>query len=371
MKTVTLYKRNNFNDVSWWTCSLDGKSVIRRWGHKMPLTLDSKNHQAETFETEDKAQKEYESQIEYRMQRRGYTLEVPTTAPTLPMLCQEYKKVPDWSGFALQPKLDGIRCIMSEDGLRTRTNLELTSCPHLEFYSQLLPPGIKLDGELYIDNTPMNIIESFVMRKTPAKQCYEHVVFNVFDIIDTEAPFEERIIEAEAIINRLAEKYTAFRTDPKFKMSETHPYFSIKFPFRLVETIIHQSPPTTEVITQYFEHCTKRGYEGCIIRNTEAPYELNKRSYGIFKLKEFFDDEFEIINVLPGKNGCGILQCKTATDETFTCNFRGMQNLKRQMLQFPKLYIGKWLKVEHEGFFDNGRPRCPVGIHFYDKKDHD
>ncbi len=70
---------------------------------------------------------EYYSRIAYQRDRKGYSVEIPTSRPSLPMLAQEYKKNPEFAQTALQPKLDGIRCIMSNEGLLSRKNRYFTS----------------------------------------------------------------------------------------------------------------------------------------------------------------------------------------------------------------------------------------------------
>jgi DNA ligase-1 len=391
---TTLFKLNNFNDISWWNIrihrkfykpfdreqSVEAFQVIKTWNHRLPdqrqiqhsansaaLPLqETGNIEIEEFEFLEDAIKEARSRYNFMIDRRGYSTTIPTTAPNLPMLCQEYKKDPTWQSYALQPKLDGIRCIMSKEGLLSRTNNLITSCPHLELYSQLLPPGIKLDGELYIDGVPMDMIESLVMRKSPTRDSYKEVCYHVFDIIDLEAPFFERIEEVDRIIKELEEKYL------KYRMTDGSPsYFSLKFPFRVVETVLYESPIHRPTIDEYFKKCISRGYEGCIVRNSNSSYEPNKRSSNILKLKEFFDDEFEIIDVLAGKGNTAVFVCAVRQGGEFRCSFKATEERRRQLLTIRENLIGKWLRVEHEGLFNNGKPRCPVGIHYFDQENHD
>jgi DNA ligase 1 len=373
--TRTLYKLNNFNDVSWWriTCilstDLTSYLLTTEWGHRLPIAV-SGNTKTDSFSSFEKAEKEFYSCIREQINRKGYTEEIPSFMPSLPMRCQEYRQNPNFQAYALQPKLDGIRCIVSAEEILSRTNMRLNSVPHIELYAQHLPPGIKLDGELYIPNTPMNVIEGYVMRQVPDLKVCHTIEFHVFDIIDTEAPFSERIHALVDVVDRLEEKYVNWRTSPKSPYIN-HPYFSKNFPIKIVETVLHDTPTEEETIQDYFQECIKVGYEGCIVRDSYGPYEPNKRSKHILKLKEFFDNEFEIIDVVAGKNGHGIFVCQTKGREEFRCSFKGSAAIRKQQLKDRGFYIGKWLRVEHEGLFDTGKPRCPIGIHWYAKEDHD
>jgi len=376
METRTLYKMNHTNDISWWTVILDPKdlSVSVTWGHKLPAQ-GNQNGTRELFGSYEEANKEFYSKIRYQLNRRGYTDDVPTVRPTLPMRCQEYHpgrtSTPIYESFALQPKLDGIRCIMSSEDLITRTNKKITAVPHIELYSHLLPPEIKLDGELYIPNTPMNIVESYVLRQQPDLKVCKEVEYHVFDLVDTEAPFQARMEALVDVVDRLEQKYLKWRTDPSSPYTG-HPYFSHKFPIKIVPTVIHDEPTNDSIIQDYFHSCTDNGYEGAIIRNLHGPYEIDKKSRHVLKLKEFFDNEFEIVDVVRGKNDVGVLVCKVnGSTEEFNCLFKGTSAVRKQMLVQKHFFIGKWLRVEHEGLFDNGKPRCPIGIHYFDKQDHD
>jgi hypothetical protein len=365
---VILYKLNSFNEVSWWEINQQDCKVHYSWGNRLPMQL-SANFEEESYDTPEKALAGMRSKINNMRDRKGYTEEVPSFMPSLPMLCQEYKKPPNWSSIALQPKLDGIRCIVSADGIHTRTNKRITSCPHIEYYCDLLPEGIKLDGELYIDNIPMNLIESYVLRQIPS-DCTMQLKLHIFDCIDLEAPFSARMDEVCRINDLLEEKYFNGRVK-----GIKHPAFTKHFPFSLVKTILHESiapGKVDEIVQPFFKECIKDGYEGAIIRNADAPYEPNRRSSQILKLKEFFDDEFKIVDVIEGKGKTAIFVCEThKSQQEFKCNFKATDERKKQMLLFKANYINKWLRIEHEGMYDNGKPRCPVGVHIFEKKDHD
>ena len=371
LNSKILYKLNTSGQISWWKIVLEENKVTIEWGQRLPIT-ESLNTVTEDLSSPEKAEGEYRSRINKQIDRRGYEETIPSCKPLMPMLCQEYKKLspPTFSSYALQPKLDGIRALISSQQIVSRRNRLLTSIPHIELYSLHLPEDIILDGELIIKNTPLNTIESYVMRQVPDLKVCKEIEFHIFDVVDTEAPFLERMKVAQDILVALEDRYTFYRQSPKSPYKD-HPYFSHKFPFKIVPTLVYEEPIKQVEIDNYFEDCISQGHEGIIIRNLEGPYQIDTRSSHILKLKEFFDNEFQIIDVVKGKADCGIFVCRTHSGDTFNCSFRGSHPIRKQQLIDRKFYIGKWLKVEHEGINDSGKPRCPIGTHWYAKKDHE
>ncbi len=368
---TTLYKLNNFNDVTWWTATVDNNVLTVTWGRCSKTSTEVSQHGEQVIEvTPEKAVDEYHSRIRHQKDRKGFTETIPTASPDLPMLAQEYKGNVKFDKVALQPKLDGIRCIMSREGLLSRRNLYFMSCPHIELYISKLPEGIKLDGELIIPNTPLNTIESYVMRSRPDYAVCKEIEYHVFDIIDTEAPFEARVLEAERIVSELEEVYIRWRTDPKSTFKNL-PYFSHKCPFKMVHTVLHDTPPGEEELREQFDTYRAAGYEGMMIRNSNAPYEVNKRSTSLLKMKAFVDNEFLIVDVIPGTNKQGVFVCETSSGKEFKCSFKGTHAKRQQILTYKDTYIGQYLKVEFEGYSEYGVPRCPVGIHYFRKENCD
>jgi DNA ligase-1 len=106
------------------------------------------------------------------------------------------------------------------------------------------------------------------------------------------------------------------------------------------------------------------GYEGAMIRNTLSLYE-NKRSYGLQKIKEFDDAEFEIIGVEAGRgrmSECAIFVCKTKKGDEFNCKMEGSLDALKVFLQKPKSVIGKVLTVRYQGMTSGDVPRFPIGV---------
>ena len=121
-----------------------------------------------------------------------------------PMLAYKVDKKPvDWSEKVfMQPKLDGVRCVISKDGAWSRTGKPWLNIDHIlenlkPFFKQ--HPDIILDGELY-NHELKNDFEKIIslVRKTKPEagdrvESAAYVQFHCYDYVDTKALFEERM----------------------------------------------------------------------------------------------------------------------------------------------------------------------------------
>ena len=234
-----------------------------------------------------------------------------------PMLAYKVDKKPvNWSEKVfMQPKLDGVRCVISKDGAWSRTGKPWLNIDHI--LESLKPvfeacPGLTLDGELYnheLKNDFEKII-SLVRKQKPTAahraEAADLVQFHCYDYIDTSATFEKRM---EFL-------YTAPLYSDCVKYVPTHPVAT-----RDLANAIH---------ADYLE----AGYEGSILR-LNGVYEC-KRSYNLQKFKDFQDTEATIIGYVPGKG-----------------KFTGL--------------IGKFIMMDSDGI-EFG---CPIGkgYNFQDRRD--
>lgn len=365
---MILYKLNNFNTIQWWEIELSGLDVTINWGSRLPVRLTDCNDII-TLSSPEKAEQEYKSRIAHQIERKGYTETIPTSVPDLPMLAQIYNPKFQFDEFAVQPKLDGIRCIATKNDMISRRNSQITSSPSIALLLNYLPEEIKLDGELYIPNTPFNTIQSYIMRQTPDPGISKIVEYHIFDVIDIEAPFTERYNAALHMLSILEETYFRIRTTPHHPL-QSHPWFSQHFPFKIVPTNFFNcsssSPEGQKIIKSEFDAWKGLGYEGAMIRDSSSPYEPNKRSRNLLKYKSYHESEFKIVDIIPGHNDQAVFVCKTGTSTT-NINPKFSHARRRQILKYKHHYIGMWLKVEHEGQNETGKLRCPVGTDIIDE----
>jgi len=274
----TLYARTNTNAIQTWTVQveddkfrttfgqLDGKQQTTEWTVAKP-TNEGRANARDEFE-----QARFEAEALWKKKKdSGYYIsvnDIDTIGFVEPMLAKNFDDYKDKIKFPVfaQPKLDGIRCVVTKYGMFSRNGKVINSCPHIRkelqyVFDQL--PHMVLDGELYCDklNNDFNKICSLVKKTKPTtedlKEAATTIQYWVYDIVDTGLTFEERI--------RMIEK--------------------------LIDTSVTiQKVPTgclhnMEDIDTHYGACMDHGFEGQMIR-LNSTYE-NKRSKSLLKRKEF------------------------------------------------------------------------------------
>jgi len=208
-----------------------------------------------------------------------------------PMLAYKVDKKPvDWSEKVyIQPKLDGIRCVIyvdDKENIRcfSRTGKEFHNLEHIKlslrkFFFDYANVDVTLDGELYNHKLKDDFekIVSLVRKQKPTPEDRlnaQHLIqFHCYDYIETvmDKPYSYRSDQLAC-----ADFYDA----------------SIKY----VETSLVNSKEAAQLRHQYN---LNNGYEGSILR-LDKPYQ-QKRSYNLQKFKDFNDTEATIVGYEIGK----------------------------------------------------------------------
>ena len=94
------------------------------------------------------------------------------------------------------------------------------------------------------------------------------------------------------------------------------------------------------------------------------PYEFGKRSKNLLKYKEFFTEEFEIIDIVDSEQEPGQprFTCKLDKDSNVTCRMKGSKEVNKQYLENKDNYIGKYLTIQYQAKTETGSIQFPVGI---------
>tara|TARA_R110001606_G_scaffold54387_2_gene133599 strand:+ start:1177 stop:2043 length:867 start_codon:yes stop_codon:yes gene_type:complete len=212
-----------------------------------------------------------------------------------PMLAYKVDKKPiDWSERVyMQPKLDGVRCViqLGDDGevqAYSRTGKLWLNITHI--LEDLKPsfdlnPELILDGELYNHDLRNNFnkIISLVRKTKPTdldrSEAAELVQFHCYDYAHTDEDYSERmqILRAHHYITDLT-NCTIYSKCVKYVPTTcvTEDQASIQHQLNLDE-----------------------GYEGSILR-LDKPYAC-RRSYNLQKFKDFHDTEATIVGYVDGK----------------------------------------------------------------------
>lgn len=236
-----------------------------------------------------------------------------------------------------QPKLDGMRVIITRQNNKviaySRRGKPVETIDHiLQAADPLLDEGQFLDGELYEHRSTL---QSIMSRAKRFQQSTLDLRFHLFDTI-SDKPFIDRFVD---IVNR---------------------YVDIGMPGEIEIVKTSKLTDTTKLHT-LLQNVRSKGYEGLILRNGEAPYEIGKRSKNLVKVKQFHDQEYAVVDVTTGSKGLPVLICSTGRS-SFRVTAPGTHQEKTVALDHPELFVGKFLTVRHAGLTPKGIPFHPVAI---------
>jgi ATP-dependent DNA ligase len=244
----------------------------------------------------------------------------------LPMLANKWEDRHKYISepFYVQPKLDGVRLLVSNKGCFSRTGKLV---PGLEHLGKDLKDDEWLDGECYDPNMSFEDITSAFKTKPTSLKFY---IFDYFNTSRPDLPFAERM------------KRTTVETYLVKKKSE---------------------------VKTYHDKFVGQGHEGVMIRDAVSTYEIGKRSNYLLKYKEFQTEEYEVIgaNTGHGRDANAVVWvCKTSSGQEFTVRPEGTIEERERCYRERDDYIGKWLTVRFQNLTALGVPRFPVGVVFRD-----
>lgn len=281
-----------------------------------------------------------------RLKDKGYSIQVPTITQYIdpkPMLAIKEDESKIKFPCMIQPKLDGVRCIMYEDSnkevhLMSRRGKEL-NIPHIKAYLEQHRELLPLDGELY--NHDSLSFQGIISAVKKLSNKTDHISVVVYDKPIPDVP------------NKLRQEVLEY-----IKRDQLHD----KDPIKVLDTYYCNSP---EDIEKYHKQFTSMGYEGSIIRNCDGLYEFGYRSHNLIKKKDFFDEEFPIVDVLEATGrdkGTAIFVLQAKNGKTFNARPQGDKQLRTQYLRDRKKLIGKPCTVKYQELSDYGIPRFPSAI---------
>ena len=248
----------------------------------------------------------------------------------LPMLANKWENRKKYISqpFYVQPKLDGVRLLVSKDGGISRTGKVV---PGTEILGKGLDEGQYVDGEAFDPN--LNFEELTSIFKTDPLKLKFHV-FDFFDLKKLDMTFEERWEKVKSLKN-------------------SH--------YEYVETTLVM---LRDHVPMMHEKHVKEGHEGTMIREASSVYEVGQRSNYLLKHKDFQTEEYPIVDVKEGSGrevGTAIWVCKVG-EQHFSVRPEGTLEVRRKFLEEKDKYIGKQLTVRFQNLTALGVPRFPVGV---------
>jgi len=205
----------------------------------------------------------------------------------------------------------------------------------LEFFKN--NPDIILDGEIYVHGWSLQKISGTCRLKTYNAARCESLEFWIFDIVDTEKTFNNRL-------DLLTDLMIDFEGNP------------------LVKVVEHELVEGWAKVKKLHDKYVLEGFEGLVARHPDKKYAPGRRSSDWVKLKDYKEEEFEIIGIADNKlrpeDMCFI--CKTKAGKTFEAKPVGNRDLKYEYLENPNEYIGKQATVKFFIWSDDKVPLQPV-----------
>lgn len=246
----------------------------------------------------------------------------------LPMLANKWEEREKYirEPFYVQPKLDGVRLLVSKNGCFSRTGKIVEGVEHL---AKNLRDGEWLDGECYAPNMNFEDLTS-AFKMNPSS-----LTFYGFDYFDTKRPDLP-----------FAERQKILKTKTRV----------------VVDTFL---VPKKSEISKYHDKFVEEGHEGIMIRESTSIYEVGKRSNYLLKYKEFQTEEYEIVgaNCGHGRDADAVVWvCKTPSGQEFTVKPEGTIKDREKFYKNRDQYIGKQLTVRFQNLTALGVPRFPVGV---------
>jgi len=365
MKLPTLFSRASTGALREWTIECNdnayrthsgvvgGKITTSEWYTVEATNVGRANEKNIAEQAEFNARQTWKKKIE-----TGYFENADSVDNDVgyiePMLAKKWEDRNDEVEFPLfsQPKLDGLRCIITSKGIATsRNGKEWKTIPHIhaalkEIFENY--PALILDGELYNHefHADFNKITSLAKKTKPnredLKEAAEKLQFHWYDIVDTTMEFSRRS-------NLIALIYKRF-----LQQDSGCDHASIK----KVMTTVHSDEKS---LTTAYERYMHDGFEGQMVR-LDSVYE-NKRSISLLKRKEFTDEEYKIVDICEGNGNkfgmAGYMVLAREDGVTFHSNIKGTFEFLAELLKGKDKLIGTYATCTYFNLTPDGIPRFP------------
>jgi len=354
MKTwPKLYYTNNSGKLYEWGIWVDGSEIYTKYGgvgdsKQVAIKCATPKNVGKSNETtpQEQAELEAEAMWVFKKERRYSENEEDSSIVERlrPMLAKKLGELPDKVfPVAVQPKLDGIRCLIKIDNgnieMVSRSGKPIVTCGHISQQIQAMKlPSMVIDGELYNHDITFQAITKLVKKYYPGKsEDINFVYYDSYTETTKDLPWEERHTFSQTSSN--------------------------------VHKLAHMNARDEEGIKAAHRWNIKSGYEGSIIRISRGikklDYRTGARSSALLKLKDFLDDEYPVVGYTEGIGkftGCIIYECKTPEGISFNVVPRGTMEERKYWFKNARRFIGNQLTVRYFATTEDGVPRFPIGI---------
>ena len=367
----TIYKRDSKGNVRVWHMEVDGNKyrtvagimdgqlVVSEWTVAEAKNVGRSNATTPEEQALSEVKSHYTKKLDIDYHEKIEDIDTPKIFE--PMLAKKWEdrasKIKYNTNVYVQPKLDGIRCILNRYGAFTRYGNEIVAIPHIiELFKPVFEqyPDAIFDGELYNHelkhdfNAIVSMIKKTKLKPEDLELSARMAQYHVYDFPGLmHEPFSVRMEKAFELI-----LLGGFNMEP------------------VVQTVKTIKVESQSEIDDAYGSFIEDGYEGGIIR-LEGPYE-QKRSNNLIKRKDFDDDEFEIVEVLEGTgnwSGCAKkIVVKTKEGRICEASVQGSMDYCRHVLNNAANYIGKQATVRFFGYTPDGALRFGVAKALHEDK---
>ncbi len=371
----TLYKRTATGATQTWEIEvqdnkyrttsgqIDGIKTTNKWTSCKGKNAGKANATTDAEQALKEAHAKHQKKLE-----RDYNLSIDEIDEKQfydPMLAQDFKNknrnkdvydsLQSKTKVFSQPKLDGIRCIATKDGLFTRNGKEITAVPHIAKELQKLfveYPDAVLDGELYNHaykddfNKIVHLVRKQNLTKEHLVESEKMIQYHIYDVpqigtLDEQSLYSDRIgmLKTQGVPKKLRWSSAIAIVDTTLVKDEKH-------------------------LDELYSDYTLAGYEGQMVR-IDGPYE-NKRSAKLLKRKDFIDEEYTILGWNEGKGNrtgtIGNFLFKNKNGKEFTSNIKGTFEYLTGLFHKVEGLIGQKATVKYFNLTPDGVPRFPIVI---------
>lgn len=349
---LKLYKQDSKGRLRIWKGWTVGPAYLLATGlidgkmnESNPVVCTAKNVGRSNQTTPDQqALLELESKYKKKLDEGYYKTEeeAKNNKTILPMLAYKYEDTYNWDqGAYVSRKLDGHRmlahCHAGGVDLITRKGKTYDTLMHIEndlkdvfsTYGECW-----LDGEVYVHGQTFQ--ENTKLIKKYRKGETDTLTYQVYDIVLADKTVKEREVEL-------------------------HIVFSANT-FEYVNHVIQYLVTSEEDMKAKFSQFISEGYEGVMIKDPTYGYQIDKRSKGLLKYKEFLDAEYEVVDVIPAprRTTHGVVVLQHSDGRRFQANLKDDWEAREELLTNKNSYIGKWATIVYFEETDSGLPRFPV-----------
>lgn len=259
----------------------------------------------------------------------------------LPMLAKDYfkRKHKVSKNIAIQPKLDGIRCMVFYDYVTntakavSRKNIPIKNVDHIleevVKYASSWNKDFIFDGELYLHGKTFQEVTKLVNNK-PEEVLVE---YHIYDMIVRNTNFTDR---CNSIISVFG-----------WYSNLVH----------IVPTVLSVAAP----LEDFYKGFIDEGYEGMMVRNKDSMYKISGRSDDLLKYKKFIDVALPIEDITPNtsKPNHGTVWVKFNGNLQKT-GAKLSHSDREELLLNKDYYIGQMAEIRYFEETDEGLMRFPV-----------